>query len=596
MKHAHRQLAHLLFAALLALVIAPSAQAEILFSNAERNGLNGEGLITGPRPGGGSFSELQPPNTSIGFSADGTFRAVGDDFTISNADVVVDHIDFYVLVNDASSQITNGYIQLIQGNVTGPLLTTGSFVSSTFTDIYRIHSGNPNLTFQVRKVRFNFNGYRLPPGSYFLAMQFTGNFPSVPPLTKVGQATLPGANGLQFNFLTGTWGPAQDVGGQQEFPFEIHGWYVDDVPQRLLTRGQSGVYRYISKDNATTLETLNWVIPGVRLLSYCPANQSTYGITSSNTLIEIDLEGNTTLIASNPEFVNIVSLAYMPASDDYLAFLAQQPGSPFRRLDHRTGTLTNAWPNFPIATGSYFALAPSVSNISFLVPSTTTSAYLANFSNSSYISISSPGFRQTVTHDPDPASPAIYHTGAFSLRKQSLIFSGYGSDVSVGNMVEPIRTQTLINEQRLPPRTLNVISGIPFGGNLLSLRNSDDDYFYVLCDETEPNGEVEWEAHHAAFLTQFYHVRVESASSREDISQFVEQWDWTSNAWVTLNTSTLELTDKVIVSHVSVNADRFVNANHVTRGRIRWIPQADLEASDGWLIQIDRIRSEKGRP
>lgn len=190
-------------------------------------------------PAGYSWSEVQPPNTTLGFSVNiSANTAALDDFTVpvgqiwnisaficyaystgySNA-VTPPFNDMRVRIFDTDP--TSGTATPVFGD-----LTTNRLTSSTPVQIYRtgtttgttrlIYGNTANIT------------TTLNPGHYWIEWQMgtitgvTSNFS--PPSTVVGTATQPGNNAWQHNTSTNQWTVLLDGGSslRQDFPFIIN--------------------------------------------------------------------------------------------------------------------------------------------------------------------------------------------------------------------------------------------------------------------------------------------------------------------------------------------------------------------------------------
>lgn len=140
------------------------------------------------------------------------------------------------------------------------------------------------------------------------------------------------------------------------------------------------------------------------------------------------------------------------------------------------------------------------------------------------------------------------------------------------------------------PMNTNIVSGLAFGGTIDSLQASDDDSLFLLNDENDPNGEIEMDVYTCRAVPEIFNVTVESGATRTDISQFIELFNNNTNAYETISLATTTLGDSTYSVNPTGLATRFVGANELVKLRIRWIPQADLEAADGWLESLDLVR------
>lgn len=136
---------------------------------------------------------------------------------------------------------------------------------------------------------------------------------------------------------------------------------------------------------------------------------------------------------------------------------------------------------------------------------------------------------------------------------------------------------------------LTILSGTPFGGTVAETAVSDDAYFYLLNDENDPNGVVELGFSGVASDTPLK-ISVESAATRTDLSQFIDAFNHITGGYNNLRTSVPTLADSTEKIAVEPNSPYVTPGSGSMRLRIRWIPQADLEASDGWSESLDLVR------
>lgn len=573
------------------------AQAELLYSNAARHGLPGVGLITGVRPAGGFFSTVQPPNLSMGFRADGILNAVGDDFVIATRPVLVESIDFYVVLNSSAAQVTGGYVQLIRDNESGPLIALGTFQSSVMTDIYRTPPGsNPVLHLPVRKVRFTFPRTRLNPGTYFLAMQFSGIDPVYPYLTVVGQPSIPDANGRYFSFASGFWGPAAEVGGVQDFPFEVNGTYVDDLPGHLhVLNTVSKVLYEVNPDTGAIFRSIQTAIPSIDQLTYYPPGRCFVGLNR--------LQSRVLLISEEGEILNSViaspgmRITGLTYTDDLNKLVCHRVNTlgPIHELDPWTGVTTQSTPNIPITSAVlYMLLRDPLNGVTMMIPSGSPGFfYLYDHLSGANSQVTFFGDQQTGAYD--VIRRRVYTVVNSLLLYREFSYPNLGPLIPVGEMqTGNVLPMAYIHEERLAPFQVQIAAGLPFGGDVRSLRWSDNDSFYVLCDENEPLGTVEFDVQHTLSTSFYCRIRVESSASRDEVSEFVELYDWELAQYRLVGARTVPTIDSVASYFIPKleNANPLNGPNGLVKGRIRYVPQTDLESSDGWLMAIDQIRSE----
>lgn len=225
------------------MVAMVAAQAQSLYNNAIPAGLTGEGLITGNRPAGGFYSELQGGNTSAGFNANGNPFRVADDITVPAPGWIVNMVKVFTYqtasTNITAPTITGGALEIRAGSPTGTVVASGTFQSAALTEIWRIFANQPNDQRRVQIVNFSFPNVTLNPGTYWITYNLSGSLasgPWIPTLTRIGQPSTPGANAQQFNGTA--WATIVDSGSQQpqDLPFWIDGEVVPE-PGTLLALG-----------------------------------------------------------------------------------------------------------------------------------------------------------------------------------------------------------------------------------------------------------------------------------------------------------------------------------------------------------------------
>lgn len=221
---------------LLFLVAAMSAyvstHAQVLYNNAVAHGLVDEGLRTSDRSEGGSWSQVQIGNMVCGFRGSvnpGAYDRLADDFTVDNTSWHLTGATFYMYQTDADKPTINGGLFEIRHNVNGKMgsvAATGSYKSTSMTDIYRVFTRIPIIDRPVQRVDVTFNS-DLDPGDYFMVWGATGvttkSGPWNPYLTKAGAQTVAGANALQSVDGGKSWMNIQDGLKNQDLPFILYG-------------------------------------------------------------------------------------------------------------------------------------------------------------------------------------------------------------------------------------------------------------------------------------------------------------------------------------------------------------------------------------
>lgn len=141
-----------------------------------------------------------------------------------------------------------------------------------------------------------------------------------------------------------------------------------------------------------------------------------------------------------------------------------------------------------------------------------------------------------------------------------------------------------------------LVSGQPFGGDLNSLRASDDDPLYILNDESGPNAEVTIDGQVNILPGNFSQLKfiVECSATRNDLVGFVDARNFVNNTWTSLGTFTTTEPDVTRTFTTSSGLNTLIRNTSVptVRSRVRFIPAEDLVAEDGWSERIDFVKWE----
>lgn len=176
--------------------------------------------------------------------------------------------------------------------------------------------------------------------------------------------------------------------------------------------------------------------------------------------------------------------------------------------------------------------------------------------------------------------------------------------------ISPVRTEALnctlietsLAGETLTPGSVNpsvatayvgtafeIVSGIPFGGDLASLAASDDNSMFLLNDENDPNGELTVDSTYCGTSITSYAATFETSATRSDLNVFFEARRFSNSSWTLMGTAVSTLADSTNNVSVASNVGQHLGANREIKVRIRWIPQADLEAADGWAEGVDLV-------
>jgi hypothetical protein len=136
------------------------------------------------------------------------------------------------------------------------------------------------------------------------------------------------------------------------------------------------------------------------------------------------------------------------------------------------------------------------------------------------------------------------------------------------------------------PSSYTILEGLELGGNLASLAASDNDKVTILNDELDTNALIEFTGGAAGLGGGNVSLKVETSASRNDLSEFLRAFNYSTNAFVQVNFRVSSLTD--VTTTVTLSS-QYVSGSNDVKGRIQWIPQADLEAADGWTETVDLV-------
>jgi hypothetical protein len=203
-----------------------------------------------PAPAGYTWSEMQDPNTSLGFNA----QRFADDATLA-ASIQIQSIDVFAYItntsttsspfNTATLRIWNGPPDEAASVVVFGNTTTNRFLSATPVAIHRTHYGLAETNHVIWQIRLACVT-NLAAGTYWIDWSLNaGNFPAV---TIAGSLQKPGANAMHFQTSIGFWRNVQDGATlmAQDLPFAING-----------TGGGGGNTCFANCDHSTALPFLN---------------------------------------------------------------------------------------------------------------------------------------------------------------------------------------------------------------------------------------------------------------------------------------------------------------------------------------------------
>lgn len=137
------------------------------------------------------------------------------------------------------------------------------------------------------------------------------------------------------------------------------------------------------------------------------------------------------------------------------------------------------------------------------------------------------------------------------------------------------------------PTGFEILEGTPFGGGIAELGASDDNKLFILNDENDLNASLRLDYSGLPTSPASLSFNIEAAATREDLSLFIEVLNQVTSVYSLRDTSTSTLADSTRNFSITSGAGDFVSPNGDMNVRLRWIPQQDLEAADGWAEAVD---------
>jgi hypothetical protein len=172
------------------------------------------------------------------------------------------------------------------------------------------------------------------------------------------------------------------------------------------------------------------------------------------------------------------------------------------------------------------------------------------------------------------------------LGEGQIVVVGYGLSNTTGldhalMWVRPISTL-------VQPTSYTILQGLNFGGNLASLFDSDDNKVFVLCDEFDANGEIQFDSTLPAGTVNQLKFKFEGSASRTDLIQFVRMFNHSTNAYTNVSVQNSTILDSVVEGTITTGVASYYSGTREVRSRVLWIPQSDIDAADGWVQTCDQ--------
>lgn len=561
----------------------------VIYDNAAAAGLSGEGLITGPRPAGGFYSLLQHPNINVGFGADGVVSRLGDNFSITGKGAFVDSVTTYAYAINSIAPIDDGAMEIRRTSTGGPIVATSTAITSELTDIYRTDSVISDFR-RVQRVTFHFNGEKLTPGSYWITFSAKAGILEAffPTLTASGITTTPGANARRSSVITGGWNALLDTGGPQDLPFFITG---STCLGNLIAYDAAGRIGYELDPNSAT-PSVAFTLPGDSAIlgsfTYVPSSRRVLASsTGTSELCEVDVQNNNVFgvgpFGGPPPFIHGLEAL---EGDNVFGVASLSGGNQFLRINSATGAAT--------AIGST-GLGIGLRNMAY--DGLNSTLYLADTASLSLYSVN------VITGNPTLLAPLSGPTApggmAFDNLSNTLYLIETNGNLWSVNQASGICTLVgdagsglfqglyFVGDEIAPPFDVTVTSGMPFGGTLASLLASDDEKFFVLSDELEPVSALEIDCRYCTHVLRGVTVSLECGATRDDVSLFIELLDVGSSQYEFVGAAQLTLGDAML--SFGAMGSQYGDETGNLKMRLRAVPQADLESSDGWSVFVDLV-------
>ncbi len=139
------------------------------------------------------------------------------------------------------------------------------------------------------------------------------------------------------------------------------------------------------------------------------------------------------------------------------------------------------------------------------------------------------------------------------------------------------------------PSSLTVLAGIQFGGNLASLASADNNKLILFCDEFDSTGTFEITGTSPYTTNTRVEQLVTASATRNDLTQLTRMWNYNTNAYEQMDARNSTLGSTSFIINVTTSASRFVQSGtRQMKTLMTWIPQADIDAGDGWTMSTDQ--------
>jgi len=240
--------------AVAALGVVAGASAQSLFNNAAGRAdvTQPEGLFTNTNSAGQKNSTIATGNGTYGYGAQSSVsNSMADDFTVGAGGWTLTGANLFMYQTNSSGTVgsagsingANVTIHSDNAGAPGSVVATGTFMSSVYTDLFRVSGTTQTSTArQIQFLTIDFGSVNLAAGSYWIAFNASGtgaSGPWAPYLATTGpgaQQASGSANAMQQIGAAGAWNAVVDGGFQQDLPFYLNGQPVPE-PASMIALG-----------------------------------------------------------------------------------------------------------------------------------------------------------------------------------------------------------------------------------------------------------------------------------------------------------------------------------------------------------------------
>lgn len=147
-------------------------------------------------------------------------------------------------------------------------------------------------------------------------------------------------------------------------------------------------------------------------------------------------------------------------------------------------------------------------------------------------------------------------------------------------------------QESVAPSSLTLARGQVFSGNVGSLASSDDNRLvlrpFIVLNQAERPIQAIIEGNTTVMNPRKIVVSVESHANITNLRQWIEAWNFATNAWDELDMRTLTTTDATVQVSITQNAQNYVSGTGTVRLRLSYMP-VGLVLFYPWEARIDWV-------